>query len=251
MSAMAQTPTPLEVEAQKAAAALVRRYPKIDASPESMRGLVGIFRHTKAGGRTFTKSTPREGQYLPTHTRAAAAELETLVAFAKNPHISRIQVIPSRSGQRTPDFVFHLPRGGIGRFEVTTATGAKRGYQAVGGPGTPASDVDAVVASVRRKIRGNSQLAVKFNGVPRGGTLVVHLPRGGTEAVVKEAMDRLKDELKSADFLHAIQFVLPESHFTSPAERMAPAKGTPSRPGTTAPLYIRERQGTYGLAPTP
>jgi hypothetical protein len=230
MTVTGQVPTPVQTAAVTAAAAFQRRYPKIDPSPDSMRGLVEIFRRTKAGGRAFT---PRTGQYIPVHTRAAAAELETLVAFARNPHIARIQVVPSRSGQRTPDFVFHLLRGAVGRFEVTTATGARRGYQPSGGPGTPPSDVDDVVAAVRRKLGGNSQLAVKIPEAPPGGTLVVHLPRGGTEKVVADAMTRLATELKNAWYLHAVQFVLPDSQFTR---------------GGRAPLYVRETQGTYGLA---
>ena len=63
---------------------------------------------------------------------------------------------------------------------------------------------------------------------------MVHLPRGGTEKVVSDAMARLATELKSAWYLNAVQFVLPDSQFTR---------------GGRAPLYVRETQGTYGLAP--
>jgi hypothetical protein len=226
MTATGQMPTPVQVAAANAAAALQRRYPKIDPAPESMRGLVEIFRRTKAGGRRFT---PRPGYYIPVHTRAAAAELETLVAFAKNPFVSRIQVVPSRSGQRTPDFVFHLPRGGKGRFEVTTVTGAKRGYQQTGDPGTTA-EVDDIVAAVRRKLGSGSQLAVSIPEAPPGGTLVVHLPRGGPQArtLVASAMGRLAQELAGAPYVYVIQFVLP---------------------GAGDVKYVRETQGTYGVAP--
>src|SRR4051812_20041634 len=62
MAATGQVPTPVETAAATAAAALQRRYPKIDPSPGSMRGLVEIFRRTKAGGDAFT---PRTGQYIP------------------------------------------------------------------------------------------------------------------------------------------------------------------------------------------
>ena len=227
-----ETLTPLQLRAETNAKAFQRRYPKIDPSPDSMRGLTETYRRTLSGGEPFRT---REKMYLPVHTRAAAAELKTLVAFAANPGVERIQILPSRSGQRTPDFVVHIRGGGMTRFEVTTLTGAARGYQGVGDAGRTA-EVDDIVQAVRGKALGNSQLAVPLAGVPVGGTLVVHLPRGGPKAgeSVKQAMVRLGPSLVPAPYLHAIQFVLPGSK-------------DPDR--ATTMLYIRTKQDTYGLAP--
>ena len=193
-----------------------------------MRGLIQTYRRTLSGGQKFQT---RPGEYLPVHTRAAAAELKTLVAFAANPRVEKVQMVPSRSGQRTPDFVVHMRGGGMTRFEVTTLTGAARGYQGTGDPGRTA-EVDDIVQAVRGKALGNSQLAVPLAGVPVGGTLVVHLPRGGPKAddLVKQAMTRPGPSLVPASYVQAIQFVLPGSDDSERA--------------TTA-LYCRTKQDTY------
>ena len=193
-----------------------------------MRGLIETYRRTLSGG---TKFQTRPGEYLPVHTRAAAAELKTLVAFAANPRVEKVQIVPSRSGQRTPDFVVHMRGGGLTRFEVTTLTGAARGYQGTGDPGRPA-EVDDIVQAVRGKALGNSQLAVPLAGVPVGGTLVVHLPRGGPKAgeLVKQAMTRLGPSLVPASYVQAIQFVLP---------------GSDDAKRATTALYCRTKQDTY------
>jgi hypothetical protein len=222
---LGSVPTPLEATADTNAKAFQRRYPKIDPSPESMRGLTETYRRTLSGGHKYTS---RKDQYLPVHTRAAAAELKTLVAFAAHPGVKQIQIVPSRSGTRTPDFVVHTTGGGKTRFEVTTVTGAARGYQHVGDPGRT-TEVEDIVQAVRRKALGRSQLTEPLPDVPPGGTLVVHLPRGGPGAdqSVKDAMARLAPELVGAPYLHAIQFVLP---------------------GSGAVLYIRTTQGPYQRA---
>jgi hypothetical protein len=88
---------------------------------------------------------------------------------------------------------------------------------------------------VRRKLGGNSQLAVNIPEAPPGGTLVVHLPRGGTEQIVADAMARLAPELKNVTYLRSIQFVLPGSQF--------------SRRTGVAPLYTRDSQGAYKRTP--
>src|SRR4051794_3435691 len=210
------------------AAAFQKRYPKLDPGADSMRGLIETFRRTGSGGRPYQA---RPGQYLPVHTRAAAPELRTIIAFAGRPDVTRIRVVPSQPGQRTPDLVVDR-RNGDGvvrptRVEVTTITGGRRGYRPTGEHAGP-TEVGEIVEAVRRKVRparGQSQLAVPLAGVPAGGILVVHILKGGPGAItdrdVVAAMTRLEPELQPAHHLEELQFVLPDKwtvrYFRTPA----------------------------------
>jgi hypothetical protein len=210
------TPNPLLAAAQSRAAAFQQHFPKLDPSADSMRGLIEAFRRAASGGRAWAR---RPGQYLPVHTRASAPELKTIMDFAKRPDVVGVQVVPSSAAQRTPDLVVQQ-RGADGvvrpvRVEITTLTGAARGYQPVGDPGRTTTSGD-IADAVRRKVlpsKGQSQLAVPLAGVPAGGTLVVHLPRGGAsaDANVQAAMARLAPDLFTAPHLQTVQFVLPGS----------------------------------------
>jgi hypothetical protein len=228
----------LPTAAARRAAEFLRRFSKVDPSPDSLRGLTEIFRRASAGGKAYTS---RPKHYLPVHTRSAAPELKTLVALSRDPDVQRIEVVPSQAGpgaHRTPDFIVHRRENGKvvpTRVEVTTVTGAGRGYrptafnQLAPAAITPAA---AIEAAVRRKAvpsRGQSQLAVPFAGVAPGGTLVVHVPRGGAAARghVDAAMQGMAAQLRAAPHVHAVQFVLP---------------------GSTV-RYIRAANGAYDKAP--
>ena len=213
-------------------------YPKVDASSSSMAGLTEIYIRTGSGGRAVA---PRPGMYVPVLVRSSAAELKSIVTLADRPDVLRIQVIPSQTGplaQRTPDLLVDIrqPDGSIRqvRYEIRTLTGSSSGYQPTGGGGANISEIDGIVGAVRDKAlpsKGQSQLAVAGPGLPAGGTLAIHLPRGGQSAAanVAAAMARLNTVLQPATYVQEIEFYLPGS---GPTLR-----------------YLRGPQGTYSLVP--
>lgn len=101
------------------------------------------------------------------------------------------------------------------RVEIRTVTGGGVGYQDVGKGGRNVATPDRILAAIRSKMRSRpgrrSQLDVPMTGVPPGGTLVVHLPRGGEHAAqnVNLAMQALQQELLGTPWVHAIEFFLP------------------------------------------
>ena len=153
--------------------------------------------------------SPRAGRYLPTHTRAYAQELKTLLEYAAHPDVVRIDLVPSSSAQRTPDMVVTTSHPTGGPVEITTLTGAGPGYQWRGAVGAKAPTEAAIVGRVREKVwpsRGRpSQLA---SAMGRGGTLVVRMPYGDAQAMVRaqHAMEALARDLQTATHLEAIEF---------------------------------------------
>ena len=100
---------------------------------EARRAIAEIFRRTASGTRHNTK---KPGYFMPAHTRGHAAELRTLVRWSARRSVATITAVPSSSAGRTPDFVVTFKNGWKTRLEVTTVTGARRGYQprGIGGP---------------------------------------------------------------------------------------------------------------------
>jgi len=233
-------PTPAAPAAntpQARAAAFQARYPKVDASPSAMAALTETFTRTGSGGRSVT---PRPGEYVPVLSRGAASELKTLVELSRRPEVVRIEVVPSTTAQRTPDLIVHerQPDGKIrpSRVEIRTLTGASRGYQPTGGGGATASATDDIVRAVREKALpvggAQSQLTVPMADVGPGGTIAIHIPRGGADAQanVDAAMARLAPKLATTPYVHAVEFFLPGA-------------GPPVR-------YAREVTGTYSRVTT-
>ncbi|HSI79027.1 MAG TPA: hypothetical protein VK919_00105 [Solirubrobacterales bacterium] len=200
------------------AQALVEELPKLSASERSVAGLTEIFTRTGSGGRGVS---PREGMAVGVHTRGHAAELKTILHLHARPEVVRIEVVPPSTSGRSADLIVHV-RQADGtvvpqRVEIATLTGARRGYRERGELGrVEATTVNQIVGAIRSKtVRPGagklSQLVVPMEGVEAGGTLVVHVPRGGPDAIanVEAAMQRLAGDLGDADYLHAIEFFLP------------------------------------------
>jgi hypothetical protein len=193
------------------AEAFQSRYPKIDDGLESMDALTEAF--SRAG-----RTGPDE--YLPIHTRAHSQELKTIIRYATDPDVVRIELIASSSGARSPDLVLEIREadGTIRRtrVEITTLIGTTAGRKARGGAGASQPVVDDIVRAVRGKAKDDpagrrSQLAVPMDDVPAGGTLAVHLPYAGADAAtdIASAMDELTSFLATTPHVEAIEFFLP------------------------------------------
>ena len=193
------------------AAALQRRHPKIDDGTGSMGALEEIFRRTGATG---------PDDYLPIHTRAHSAELKTIIRHATDPAVARVELVPSSSGARTPDLILDvLEADGTTRrtrVEIRTLIGTTAGPKSRGAAGARPGTVDDIVSAVSSKAKDSpgarrSQLAVPMLDVPTGGTLAIHLPFAGPDAVldVAAAMKKLERTLADAKHVEAIEFYLP------------------------------------------
>jgi hypothetical protein len=235
-------PPPIQVAgADNRAIAFQARFPKVNPSEATLRALSDLFRRTSSGGRSVT---PRPGKYVPSLVRGAAPELKTIISFAARGDVVLIDLLPSTTAQRTPDMVVHVrqPDGSIARtrVEIRTLTGGGIGYQDVGEGGRNIATPDRIEAAIRSKVRTSSsrrsQLDVPIadplypGGVPPGGTLVVHLPRGGPQAAQNAdiAMTALAAELQGMPHVQAIEFFLP---------------------GTATVRYVRDASGAYAIAP--
>jgi hypothetical protein len=229
------TPPIRATGADPRAIAFQARFPKVDPSAPSMDALGDLFRRTSSGGRSVAR---RPGQYVPSLVRGAAPELKTIISFAARPDVVRIDLIPATTRQRTPDMVVHTrqPDGSIApsRVEIRTITGGGVGYQPVGEGGRNVAAPDRIQAAVLSKVTSSpgrrSQLDVPLAGVPAGGTLVVHLPRGGPDAAhnVDIAMTALAANLRATPWVEAIEFFLP---------------------GTATVRYARNASGAYAPVP--
>jgi hypothetical protein len=203
---------------------------KLDPGTETTKALIEMFRRTGAGVLEIAR---KQGLHLPQHSRGAAAEIRTIIAWARRADVVRIRAVPSASGGRTPDLVVDIrrPDGRVvpTRVEITTVTGAPNGYVKRGLRFTGATTVGRVKRAVRRKALGEpSQLEAPLTGVPKGGTIAVHLPRlnAGGPKIVDTAMQRLRSELPGWASVERIEFYLP--------------KGAPI-------VYVRRSRGTYVL----
>ena len=104
---------------------------KLHRGTAMLDALEELFHGSGGNGQT----TPRPGQSVPTQHRAAPNELKTLLEHAGRPDVTRIEMVPSSSAVRTPDVVVTHADGVRERVEITTLTGARRGYQAFGAGG--------------------------------------------------------------------------------------------------------------------
>jgi hypothetical protein len=176
-----------------------------------MDALEEIFRRTGATG---------PDDYLPIHTRAHSAELKTIIRHATDPAVARVELVPSSSGARTPDLILDvLEADGTTRrtrVEIRTLIGTTAGPKSRGAAGARPGTVDDIVSAVSSKAKDSpgarrSQLAVPMLDVPTGGTLAIHLPFAGPDAVldVAAAMKKLERTLADAKHVEAIEFYLP------------------------------------------
>lgn len=188
---------------------------KFDATPASLDALTELFARAGSGSAS---ATPRAGRYIPVHTRASPSELRTVLDYAGRSEVKKISLVPSSSAGRSPDMLVEIeePDGTVRveRVEITTVTGANRGYQARGAGGGRAAAVDDIVGRVRSKAlpsSGVSQLVAPLPGnVPTGGTIVVHVLRSSQDpdGDVRTAMARLAQDLQGAPHVNAIEFDL-------------------------------------------
>jgi hypothetical protein len=198
--------------------AFLRKYPRLDAMLGGGPGAPGRAASEKALRDIFARTggaavSPRPGRYLPGHTRAHAQELKTLVEYAENLDVARIDLVPSSRAGRTPDMLVttRTPTHGP-RVEITTLTGAGPGYQARGAAGAKPPTEEAIIGRVREKVRPSrgrpSQLAAPMTGVRSGGTLVVRMPYADAASMghAQRAMDALAHELQGATHVEAIEF---------------------------------------------
>ena len=208
------------------AEAFQSRYPKVDDDADSMAALEGVFGRA---GRTGPDD------YLPIHTRAHSQELKTIIRYATDPDVLRVELIPSSSGGRSPDLILEIQDadGMIRRtrVEITTLIGTTAGRKARGGAGAKQPVVDDIVRAVRNKAKDDptgrrSQLAVPMDDAPAGGTLAIHLPYAGADADldIASAMDELTSFLTTTPHVEAIEFFLP---------------------GATRVRYVRGTSGDY------
>ena len=202
-------------------------YPKVDIStPDALAALTELFTRSSSGTRV---ATPRPGEYVPILTRGAADELRAIVAYATDPNVVRLRPIPSTTQGRSPDMAVTVrqPDGSVVEFraEVTAVTGARRGYQPVGGgsrrqaasPTDPRGDVveatvDGLVRAVTRKVQSTathpSQLVAPVPGLAAGGeiVIVVQYPGPNVASTVANAMSAVAAFLADKDYVTAITF---------------------------------------------
>ena len=81
---------------------LLERYPRLADTAENRAALAGILRDTRSGGET--KSTPREGMYIPHARRATCRSCARWRNWTRARAVSNIDVLPSSSDGRSPDF---------------------------------------------------------------------------------------------------------------------------------------------------
>ena len=204
------TPRTAPLTPREAATAFRARYPKLSQDAATLAGLEDIFRRSTGGTRS---RTTRPGQFLPSASRAAAAELDAIRAAQNDPAVVRIRSVPPQSGpgaQRTPDFIVdvQMPDGSIvsQALEVRTVTGGRSGYQQVGPRQSIVADVDAVANAIRNKVFPSG----KPSQLTGGGDLAIQVRRGGpnVETTIAEAVSRLNPRLLTATFLRELRFPL-------------------------------------------
>ncbi len=211
--AAAPAPAPAPVSAGTPAMRFLASHPKLDASAGSQDALDEIFNRAGSGGRSVAR---RPGQYVPTLTRAAAAELRTIEHYHDRADVVRITLVPSSASQRSPDMVVEIraPDGSIRqeRVEIMTRTGAGGQYQPVAAPASREPGAGDIASAVRKKVR-HGQLTVPYAAVAGGGTLHIHLPYGGAtvDQNVTAAMAQIAADLAAAPEVHAVTFHTPGS----------------------------------------
>lgn len=187
---------------------LIERIPRLDDSPESRQALADILARTSSGTRA---NSSRPGLFNPLHTRGHSSELRTIVELSRRSDVERITPVPSSSLGRTPDLLVTRADGTVTRVEVTTVTGARPGYQPRGIGRATEQTAKQVAAAIRRKVPldGTGQLDVDLPGVPKGGTLSIHLRGGGdAHAAVAAAMKTCAKRLERSS-VDVVEFHLP------------------------------------------
>lgn len=150
---------------------------KLTRSPDTVPALEDIFRRSSG-----ESSTGRGQTFLA--RRAAAAELQTIVRYLRQTDVESVQLIRATTRGRTPDVTvtYRPPRQPrVERVEITAATQASRSARPTRGQLPPRSVIDegtiehAVLRKARHSPQRPSQLAVRMQGVPTGGAIVVNL----------------------------------------------------------------------------
>jgi hypothetical protein len=166
--------------------ALARADRLLATRPELARKLVdrdasriALARMFRAAGSGGPGRTRRPGRYIPAHTRAGAAELRALLAHARDPAVTQISLVPSRSRRHSPDMV--VRRGGRAeRVEVSSVTGGGRGYahRGTGGfrPLTAGEIHDRLVQKALGAQLSDPLMTASMGPVPIGGTVDLVVP---------------------------------------------------------------------------
>ena len=159
---------------------------KLDKGTATLDALEELFQRSGGNRRVVTPGsadTLPVLESMPVQNRAAPSEMKTLLDYAGRPDVTHIEMVPSSSAGRTPDMVVTHGDGLRERVEITTLTGAQRGYRHFGEGGSREATKDMIEAAIRRKVASTpaapSQFTAPVAGVPVGGTLVVHVQRGG------------------------------------------------------------------------
>jgi hypothetical protein len=163
---------------------------------------------------------------IPVHRRAASHEIHTLVRYLEHGSpdgraVARLDVIPSRSGTQSPDFVVHYSDGTLERLEVTAVTSGARGTQSTA-RGTDLvarerlaeatltrSNVLAgdIGRAIMRKATGR-QLLDTLAEVPQGGSIVVHVTFGSiTPSIADQAVASVANQIGPAVSCIEISFL--------------------------------------------
>jgi hypothetical protein len=179
--------------------------------------LTNIFRLTRDAGDPSKGRAPQEAHVNRT---AASRELADIEHLLRHPDVDRVEVVPSRAGQRTNDLDVYWKDGSRTRWEVTTVTSAPRGRMSTDhAPGRtnplvaarneriPTSSMERQ-ASLRGAIDAKQKGAgttrpqqtafPRSDGMPPGGTLSVHAPyANSTRADCTQAVNDMASKLTS------------------------------------------------------
>jgi hypothetical protein len=232
----------------------------VTTSGRRIRSVADLVRHyngrLRVEGNALGEIASRaRSETVGVHRRAHASEIYTLMRYldhgaADGRVVSRLDVIESGAGGRTPDFVLHFADGSIERAEITTLTSAKRGLNDVstraGRERQVSETMDRVnvtpgnlARAVRDKAKGNSQLLAAVPGVPTGGTLVVNVSHGNATAQTADAAIALLNESGLGAHVRHIEFTFMEQRSIQEGSRRV------------VRTFERTADGTYRLVPRP
>lgn len=195
----------------------------------------------------------------PVHTRAHAHELFTVTTLLDHGmpdgrSVARLRIIGSSSRGPSPDLYVTFSNGTSERIEITAITSARRGRsEGLRGPRSQESiqahnnhteltrnrihhnNVEVMRAALERKIDGR-QLSAPIQGVPPGGTLIIHSTHTGfSNEVMDEAVAAISS--RASLYVQSIIIYIPVS--TSAGGRRVPRMYNRTSAGIFHPINTR------------